>query len=51
MHAGAPGLWAQVALLPFVLLVVISSVKSSEPGQPPRKPWYGGMQDGPWGPP
>ena len=44
-------LWAQVALLPFVLLVVISSVKSSKPGQPPREPWYGGMQDGPWGPP
>lgn len=44
-------LWAQVALLPFVLLVVISSLKSSKPGQAPREPWYGGMQDGPWGPP
>ena len=44
-------LWAQVALLPFVLLVVISSGKSSKPGQAPREQWYGGMQDGPWGPP
>src|ERR1700683_2497873 len=44
-------LWAQVALLPFVLLVVVSSATPSKPGQPPREPWYGGMQDGPWGPP
>jgi peptidoglycan/LPS O-acetylase OafA/YrhL len=44
-------LWAQVALLPFVLLVVISSVKPPRPGQSSPEPWYGGMQDGPWGPP
>jgi peptidoglycan/LPS O-acetylase OafA/YrhL len=44
-------LWAQVALLPFVLLVGISSVKPPKPGQRPREPWYGGMRDGPWGPP
>jgi peptidoglycan/LPS O-acetylase OafA/YrhL len=44
-------LWAQFALLPFVLLVVISSVKPPKPGQSPPEPWYGGMRDGPWGPP
>jgi hypothetical protein len=42
---------AQVAWLPFVLMVLIRGVKSSKPGQQPREPWYGGMQDGPWGPP
>ncbi len=45
-------LWAQVALLPFVLLVVTSSTKPPQPGQSPPEPWYGGgMTDGPWGPP
>src|SRR4029077_5823822 len=44
-------LWAQVALLPFVLLVLISSVKPPKPGQSPPDPWYGGMRDGPWWPP
>lgn len=44
-------LWGQVALLPLVLLVLISGVKTSKPGQLPREPWYGGPQDGPWGPP
>jgi peptidoglycan/LPS O-acetylase OafA/YrhL len=44
-------LWAQVALLPFVLLVLISGVKPPKPGQSPQEPWYGGMRDGPWGPP
>jgi peptidoglycan/LPS O-acetylase OafA/YrhL len=44
-------LWAQVALLPFVLLVLISGVKPSKPGQSPPAPCYGGMRDGPWGPP
>jgi peptidoglycan/LPS O-acetylase OafA/YrhL len=44
-------LWAQVALLPFVLLVLISGVKPPKPGQRPREPWYGGMSDGPWGRP
>jgi peptidoglycan/LPS O-acetylase OafA/YrhL len=44
-------LWAQVALLPFVLLVLISSVTPPKPGQPPPERWYGGIQDGPWGPP
>jgi len=44
-------LWAQVALLPFVLLVLISGVKPPKPGQSPPEPWYGGMRDGPWGPP
>jgi peptidoglycan/LPS O-acetylase OafA/YrhL len=44
-------LWAQVALLPFVLLVGISSVKPPKSGRPPPEPWYGGMRDGPWGPP
>jgi hypothetical protein len=34
-----------------VLLVVISSVKPPKPGQSPPEPWYGGMPDGPWGPP
>jgi peptidoglycan/LPS O-acetylase OafA/YrhL len=43
-------LWAQVALLPFVLLVA-TSVKPSKPGQSRREPWYGGMQDRPWRPP
>ena len=44
-------LWGQVALLPFVLLVLISGVKPPKPGQPPPEPWYGGTRDGPWGPP
>jgi hypothetical protein len=44
-------LWAQVALLPFVLLVLISGVKPPQPGERPSEPWYGGMQDGPWGGP
>jgi peptidoglycan/LPS O-acetylase OafA/YrhL len=44
-------LWAQVGLLPFVLLVLVSSTQPSKGDQPPREPWYGGMQDGPWGPP
>ena len=44
-------LWAQVALLPFVLLVVFTDVKPAQPGQPPPEPWHGGFQDGPWGPP
>ena len=44
-------LWAQIALLPFVLLVLTTSVNASKPGQQPGEPWYGGMQDGPWGPP
>ncbi|HEV7528977.1 MAG TPA: hypothetical protein VGO29_08775 [Solirubrobacteraceae bacterium] len=44
-------LWAQVGLLPFVLLVLASSTQPSKADQPPREPWYGGMQDGPWGPP
>ena len=44
-------LWAQIALLPFVVLVLISGTKTPRPGDPPREPWYGGMRDGPWGPP
>lgn len=44
-------LWAQIALLPFVLLVLASGVKPSKPGQRPTEPWYGGMRDGPWGGP
>jgi hypothetical protein len=44
-------LWAQIALLPLVLLGVFSGASSPNPGQSPPEPWYGGMQDGPWGPP
>jgi peptidoglycan/LPS O-acetylase OafA/YrhL len=44
-------LWAQVALLPIVLLVLISGMRPPDPGQRTPEPWYGGMRDGPWGPP
>jgi peptidoglycan/LPS O-acetylase OafA/YrhL len=44
-------LLAQVALLPFVLLVLISGTKPPKAGQRAPEQWYGGMQDGPWGPP
>jgi peptidoglycan/LPS O-acetylase OafA/YrhL len=44
-------LLAQVALLPFVLLVLISGAKPPKAGQRAPEQWYGGMQDGPWGPP
>jgi hypothetical protein len=38
-------------LLPFVILVLISATKPSKTGQRPSEQWYGGMSDGPWGPP
>ena len=44
-------LWAQVALLPFVLLVLISATKPPKAGERPSEHWYGGVSDGPWGPP
>jgi peptidoglycan/LPS O-acetylase OafA/YrhL len=44
-------LWAQIALLPLVLLVVVINARSTSSGNRDRAPWYGGMQDGPWGPP
>jgi peptidoglycan/LPS O-acetylase OafA/YrhL len=43
-------LWAQVAVLPLVLLVVTNARPTSSDNRD-RVPWYGGMQDGPWGPP
>jgi hypothetical protein len=46
--------WAQAAALPLVLLIGIRGFKPPKPGEPPRpprEPWYGGMSDGPWGPP
>jgi peptidoglycan/LPS O-acetylase OafA/YrhL len=43
-------LWAQVAMLPLVLLVV-TGARPTSPENRGRTPWYGGMQDGPWGPP
>ncbi|HXM86943.1 MAG TPA: hypothetical protein VN889_04860 [Solirubrobacteraceae bacterium] len=43
-------LWTQVSLLSLVLLILTSArPTSSDDGG--RTPWYGGMQDGPWGPP
>src|ERR1700730_14352320 len=44
-------LWAPFGLLRFVLPVATSGGKSYKPGQAPREPWSGGLQDGPWGPP
>ncbi len=44
-------LWAQLALLPFVLLVVTSGATAPDAGPRPPRQWYGGTQDGPWGPP
>lgn len=43
-------LWTQIVLLPLVLLVATSSRSTGSP-DPDRVPWYGGMRDGPWGPP
>jgi hypothetical protein len=43
-------LWAQVAVLPLVLLVLTNARPTSSDYRG-RAPWYGGMQDGPWGPP
>jgi hypothetical protein len=42
--------WAQVAVLPFVLLVIGRSL-SRTPSAAAREPWYGGHMEGPWGPP
>ncbi len=42
---------AQISLLPFVLLVITSGGKGSGEKLAQGERWYGGMQDGPWGPP
>ena len=44
-------LWAQAAALPLVLLVATRTSHSTRSGDPPGVGWYGGTQDGPWGPP
>lgn len=43
-------LWGQLAVLPLVLLVLVSAKPASPDERAPGQ-WYGGMQDGPWGPP
>ncbi|MGO9976237.1 MAG: hypothetical protein ACLP01_26220 [Solirubrobacteraceae bacterium] len=42
--------WSQVAVLPFVFLL-IGWAYSRNPAGFRRGPWYGGIQDRPWGPP
>ncbi|HYM55988.1 MAG TPA: hypothetical protein VES97_11535 [Solirubrobacteraceae bacterium] len=43
-------LWTQIAVLPLALLV-LTSTRPTASDTRERAPWYGGMQDGPWGPP
>jgi len=43
-------LWTQVALLPLALLI-LTSMRPRDTDAAGKTPWYGGMQDGPWGPP
>jgi hypothetical protein len=43
-------LWAQIAAVPLVLLIVTSGRPPSGSDQYGDR-WYGGTQDGPWGPP
>ncbi|HEX4563643.1 MAG TPA: hypothetical protein VH115_04235, partial [Solirubrobacteraceae bacterium] len=44
-------LWAQAAALPLVLLILVSGRRSASSDDRSGARWYGGMQDGPWGPP
>jgi peptidoglycan/LPS O-acetylase OafA/YrhL len=44
-------LWGQFAVFPLVVLLIASGAGSVKPGQESPAPWYGGVQDGPWGPP
>jgi len=43
-------LWTQIAVLPLALLV-LTNTRPTASDTRERTPWYGGMQDGPWGPP
>lgn len=42
-------LWGQVSVLPLVLLMLTNALPASSDDRD-RTPWYGGTQDGPWGP-
>lgn len=43
-------LWTQLAVLPLVVLV-LTNTRPAASDTRERAPWYGGMQDWPWGPP
>jgi hypothetical protein len=42
--------WSQVAVLPLAALLVGTAIQRN-PDALRQRTWYGGMQDGPWGPP
>jgi hypothetical protein len=41
--------WGQVASFPLVMLAIALSLRSEN--DEASEPWYGGVGDGPWGPP
>jgi hypothetical protein len=42
--------WGQIAVVPLFALIVARGARSG-PSFDPRRQWYGGPMDGPWGPP
>jgi hypothetical protein len=40
--------WGQFAVVPLATLIIVTVAKGNPGG---LGPWYGGLRDGPWGPP